>query len=247
MRLPGQRIGQPAVQGTEVGVVMTTGQSRAELVADQIRREIEADGLGDGDRLGTKENLRERYGVAPATLNETLKLLTARELVEVKPGPGGGVFVSQPSPMVRLGHKVLNLSANALDMSDCLMVRNALDPTIAAEAARHAMRRDIDDLHRILTDMEASVGEAMDYLHHNWRLHMRMAEITPNAILQNYYIGVMEMLEEGVTAVVPDETDGFRQGIEVHTDLVDAIAEGDLDRVHAAVESHEHLTRRDPT
>ena len=70
--------------------------SRAELVARELEREI-GDGLQAGERLGTKDDLRKRFRVAGATVNEALRLLEMRGLVEpalvcerARVGPTGG-------------------------------------------------------------------------------------------------------------------------------------------------------------
>src|SRR5207237_2073986 len=46
--------------------------SRAELVARELEREI-TDERQPGERLGTKEDLRKRFGVAVATVNEAVR------------------------------------------------------------------------------------------------------------------------------------------------------------------------------
>lgn len=220
--------------------------SRAEVVAQQIRNRIQSEKLDSGHRLGTKEDLRSRYGVAPATVNEALKLLTARRLVDVRPGPGGGVFVADQPPFVRLGHKVLSLSSDGISVSDCLVVRDALDGPIAAEAARHATDSDIVDLRTILEDVRRTASEPMEYLHHNWRLHMRIAQISPNEILKNYYLGVMEYLQSHVSDVTRDATaPSFDRGVEVHAAIVDAIAQRDVRACKVAMDRHEALTHAD--
>src|SRR4051794_41964096 len=67
---------------------------RAEAVARDLEAQILGGGLAPGERLGTKEDLRRRFGVAVATVNEAVRLLEMRGLTEVRPGPGGGVFVA---------------------------------------------------------------------------------------------------------------------------------------------------------
>ncbi len=52
--------------------------SRAQLVARELEREI-LDQRDPGDRLGTKEDLRKRFGVAVATVNEAVRLLEAHQ------------------------------------------------------------------------------------------------------------------------------------------------------------------------
>lgn len=224
-------------------VARSGNSSRADYVGEQIRQRIQRERLPSGFRLGTKADLREAYDVAPATINEALKLLSARQLVEVNPGPSGGVFVADPSPLVRLGQKVLSLSSDAITAGDCLVVRAALEPAIVADAARHASRRDVADLRRALDQLEASADVPVDYLHRNWTLHVRIAEITPNAVLKNYYLGVMEFLRTHLADVVPDDpVHGFAEGVAVHCALVDAIEAGDLAAVDDAMARHTRLT-----
>jgi DNA-binding FadR family transcriptional regulator len=59
--------------------------SRAELVARELEREI-VDDRQAGERLGTKDDLRKRFGVAVATVNEAVRLLETRGLIEARPG-----------------------------------------------------------------------------------------------------------------------------------------------------------------
>ena len=77
---------QPILQRSRV--------SRAEALAREIEEEVSAGVLNTGDRLGTKDDLRQRFNVAVATVNEAVRLLDNRGLVEARPGPGGGVFVT---------------------------------------------------------------------------------------------------------------------------------------------------------
>ncbi len=70
-----------------------------------------AESADPGDRLGSKEELRQLCGVSVGTFNEAIRLLQARGLVSIRPGPGGGLFATEQSPMVRLGNSVLALDA----------------------------------------------------------------------------------------------------------------------------------------
>src|ERR1700704_266749 len=78
-------------------VLQNSRLSRAEALARELEEEISAGVLSTGDRLGTKEDLRQRFNVAVATVNEAVKLLETRGLVVARPGPGGGVFVASPA------------------------------------------------------------------------------------------------------------------------------------------------------
>jgi GntR family transcriptional regulator, transcriptional repressor for pyruvate dehydrogenase complex len=68
--------------------------------------------------------------VAVATVNEAVKLLDTRGLVEARPGPGGGVFVASPASRMLAGPMIMGFEWTEASMADYHEVRNALEPII---------------------------------------------------------------------------------------------------------------------
>ncbi len=223
--------------------------SRAEALARRLEAQILAGPIRPGDRLGTKDELKERFRVAVATVNEAIRLLQARGLVQVRPGPRGGVFASQPSPFVRLGHQVLALKHEGVRAADCLQVRDALDPVIAVEAARHCSASDAAALRERMERMQAAAGDPTTFLRANWDLHRRIAEITPNSILRNLYTSLLDATESELTAVIPDSDFAGRVDdlLTLHREVVAAIVAGDEELARRAADRHVALTSRPPT
>src|SRR5215216_2862504 len=132
---------------------------RAEAVARDLEAQILGDGLAPGERLGTKDDLRQRFGVAVATVNEAVRLLETRGLIEARPGPGGGVFVARSSVRVALKRDGLDGSWGGASFADCQAVRTGLEPLVCQEAARHHTDEDIRALEKILDAMERHADE----------------------------------------------------------------------------------------
>ena len=217
--------------------------SRAEAVADSIEARIAADGLPSGHHLGTKESLRREFDVAVATFNEAVRLLSARGAITIRPGVKGGVFVAFPTPLVRLGRKMLELSGESVSVADCLVVRDALDPLIVQEATRHRIAADVRELRKIARSMAGGGLSMVEYLKINWALHRRIVDITPNEVLRHTYLSLMDFVESRLQGVTADEpSDGLADGPEVHHELVEAIASGDVDRAARAASRHTSLT-----
>ncbi|TDE35332.1 FCD domain-containing protein [Actinomadura sp. 6K520] len=224
--------------------------SLAEAVAKRIEARIAEEALPTGHRLGTRDSLRREFDVAAATFNETVRLLAARGTVSVRPGVKGGIFVASPPPLVRLGRKMLELSGDSVSVSDCLVMRDALEPLLAQEAMRHRTDADVADLRRLAEEMAAARESAdiVGYLAANWALHRRIAEITPNKVLQHTYVSLLEFVENRLRGVTPDEPGeegpvaGDVDGPAVHRELVEAIAGDDPQRLSAAVAAHASLT-----
>lgn len=230
-----------AVRGSD-GPPRPSSSGRAEGAAERVAELAES--VAPGSRLGTKEELRTLCGVSVGTFNEALRLLQARGLVTVKPGPGGGLFSAEQSPMVRLGNSVLALDSGANDVADAVRIRDALDPLLIEDALWHASPADIAGLRDHLTAMEAAVAasDPVAFVHANWRLHAAIAAISPNALLSSLYTHLLDLIESHTLSVLPtgeqplDEYVAQRHTL--HRDLVDALDRRDRDLALRLIQEH---------
>jgi GntR family transcriptional regulator, transcriptional repressor for pyruvate dehydrogenase complex len=87
-----------------------------------------------GERLGTKDDLRKRFRVAVATVNEATRPLETRGLIEARPGPGGGAFVARPAARIAMSHVVLGFATGSTSYAECLELQDALEPLIDSHA-----------------------------------------------------------------------------------------------------------------
>jgi DNA-binding FadR family transcriptional regulator len=222
----------------------TMRPSLAHETAGRIEITIGRSGLRAGDRIGTKEDLRREYAVAAGTMNEALRLLQSAEVVALRSGPTGGVFVRQLGSRIKFGRKMLSLSSEAIRAADCLAVRDALELPVVLEAARHATRSDIRDLKAALRKMCAARQSPADALRATWSLHRRIAEISPNAVLQDVYLGMLDFIEARLEDVSADAIAPRQASIRnaIHAAIVDAIADHDEAAVRRAMKRHTDLT-----
>lgn len=210
--------------------------SRAELVARELEREIDGE-REPGERLGTKEDLRKRFGVAVATVNEAVRLLETRGMIEARPGPGGGVFVARPAVRVAFSHAVLGFKSGSTTYEECLEVRDALEPLIDSHAARYHRVSDIREMNRIVKSMEAATDDPGAFFKCNWALHRRIAELCRNSPLRSMYLALIDFLEYSVDHAAFARFDGEGM-VAVHRDLVRAIDGGEGPELDAAIEAH---------
>lgn len=214
--------------------------TRAEALARTLESEIVSASLAPGERIGTKEDLRQRFGVAAATITEAVNLMQMRGLVVARPGPGGGVFVKNPSTRVGVSQLVLGLDWGNATLADCVEVRNALEPVICRHAARDHTEPDIRALAEIIETMGASAGDPRAYFKVNWQFHRTLASICKNAPLQSIYLVVCDLLESGLSDLEFEVIEPER--VTVHRRLLDAIAARDQDAVAAALHAHAQLS-----
>ena len=225
---------------TEPAALRRDPRQRKRLARTHSRPEQAATVLADlavaaepGDRLGTKDELRSACGVSVGTFNEALRIVQARGLVTVRSGPGGGLFASEQSAMVRLGNSMLALDDDAASVEEAVRLRNALDPLLVEDALAHASAHRVVELREALRQMKIAADEGNDtaFVRANWVLHARIAEISPSALLRSIYLNLLEIIESHLLTVHPYADEPLRDYVHdryaLHEALVDAIADRD--------------------
>ncbi len=119
--------------------VVAGGQSdhgkRAEAVARHITQAVVAGGLQPGQLVGTEPKLIEREGVSRAVLREAVRLLEHHQIARMRRGPGGGLFVFQPSVGAVTDIAAIYLARRGMRLADLAELRTGVEVAIAGLAA----------------------------------------------------------------------------------------------------------------
>jgi GntR family transcriptional repressor for pyruvate dehydrogenase complex len=226
---------QPVERG---GALLASRLSRAEALARELEEEISDGTLGSGDRLGTKEDLRQRFGVANATVNEAVRLLETRGMVDARPGPGGGVFVADPRARMRQGPLIMGFEWSEATVDDYHEVRGALEPLLCRQAARNHRPGDVEALRLVLGKMRESLDRPPVYVRYHTAFHRRLARLSRNAPLRSLYVTLLDFFEhafefEDLPASI------HLDNAEVHRQLLEAISQGEGPALEAAIRRHD--------
>jgi GntR family transcriptional repressor for pyruvate dehydrogenase complex len=221
-------------------------KTRAELLAEQVQDRIATDDLKAGDMIGTLDELKQESGYARSTVAEAIRLLADRGVAEIRPGRRGGVYVAADgAPVVRIGRTLLTISDHPAAVTDAIAVRNALEPLVVMDATRHRDEADIRELDVLLKQLADAIplGTAA-FLEINWKLHLRIAEISPNVFARNLYQGMVQYTNDHASSAEHSEPSDDRPWLEmryqIHRELVEAVTSGDTHRANQAVSSHQH-------
>ncbi|MCU1627800.1 MAG: GntR family transcriptional regulator [Pseudonocardia sp.] len=140
--------------------------------------------------------MAEEFGIDRATLREALRLLETQGVLRIKPGPGGGPVVRRPSSADLTGPLTLLLQSLGSTLEEALVASEALEPTAAALAARHATHAQLADLDRCLVRMEAALDGPAFY-GENLAFHRLLGVMAANSVL----LVVLEAIKQ-VTATI---------------------------------------------
>lgn len=201
--------------------------------------------MAPGDVLGTFESLRSETGVAYSTVSEAVRLLRDRGVLDVRPGRGGGLFVAETGPVVRLRHTLLGVADDPSALADAVELRDHLEVLVDTAAARHCSDADAADLRDILREMSAA-SSWEGFLRANWSLHERIAALCPNVMARAVYVGTLGHLDATTPSLDGVDAATYRhERHQIHVELVEAIARGDVAAVPAVVARHNATTGRE--
>jgi len=212
------------------------GRTRAEQLATVLEERIRA--LGPGEPVGTIEQIRRESGLARATVSEAIRLLRDRGVLVIKPGRGGGLFAAEVGPVVRMRRTLLGVRENPSSVADAVELRNHLEELIDVGAARCRAADDIPRL-RVRLDAMAAAPTWEEFIRENWALHEQIATLCPNTMARAVYLGTLGHLSTTEPRLRDTDAEAYRaRRLQIHVELVDAIASGDVTAVRAAVARH---------
>ena len=195
----------------------------SEQVADQIRDLIAHRQLEAGDRLPPMDELTGYLKVSRTAAREAIKLLDAWGVVEVRHGVG--TFVADPGKdALRIP---LQLSAERSDWAirDLLQVREALEPDIAAIAARNASPENIREIEGALHRMDLALDDPAEYIPADLAFHSALAEATGNELLVILIHPIIDLLQD-VMGLAQRTPGAMKRGQTYHWQLLEHVKAG---------------------
>ncbi|HEY9056210.1 MAG TPA: FCD domain-containing protein [Aurantimonas sp.] len=110
-------------------------RKRPDIIADQLRELIVANGLRPGDPIAPEWFHSQDLRASRGTLREALKILEFQGLITSKTGPGGGIFVSSVSPdqAIRLLDNLFLFEQPSI--ANIYALRKWVEPELAASVA----------------------------------------------------------------------------------------------------------------
>jgi DNA-binding FadR family transcriptional regulator len=202
-------------------------------VTEQLRAEITAGHWPVGGRIPTEPALSELTGTGRNTVREAVQALVHAGMLERRQGSGTYVIATSD-----LGGTLSKYFASAHER-DVLELRQALDVTAAALAARRRDDTDVETLHDLLarrnqlwrnpesaTPQEKQAAVAADLA-----LHRAIVAASHNEVYLEFYDSLLPAIEVTVAQHPVDAANSFEPQ---HEELVRAVVDGDPERAATA-------------
>lgn len=208
-------------------------------VSDDIINLILEENLTAGDKLPNETVLSERLNVGRSTIREAMKLLASRNIVTIR--QGSGTYVSSSTGIVTdpLGFTFIGDKKKLVQ--DLIEVRILLEPAIAAMAATHADKKDIDKIVSLCDEVEELIKAKKDHTDKDIEFHNAIAMSSKNVVVPR----LIPVLNSSIPLFV--EMTGnqlLEETIETHRMIANAIAENNVLAAQDAMYLHLIYNRR---
>jgi GntR family transcriptional repressor for pyruvate dehydrogenase complex len=216
-----------------------------EQVMAQIEERILDGRLKAGDHLPSERELAVMLGVSRPSLRESLRVLEALGVVDIRRGggvDGGAVLVGIPGPgFVNL--LKLQLALGHFSQSDVLDTRIALESWSCSEAAYRSGPDDHAALSAILDAMDNPAITTAEFNRLDTAFHVQIAESTGNALTAHLMGSLRVAINRQMIEAYASLDDWRATATTVrseHRSILDAITRQEPDEAVREVRAHIH-------
>ncbi|MGK6342158.1 FadR/GntR family transcriptional regulator [Chryseobacterium sp. DT-3] len=194
----------------------------AQEVADRLIQGITNEEYPVGEKLPIEPELMKIYGVGRSSIREAIKILSIKGVLSVQQGVG--TFVTSKNIQESLETQIYNAEFN-----EVYEVRSLLDSKIAARAAVHHSKKELETIKKYLDlrDKFAEENQALECYQADINFHISIAEACGNNLLKEIYKIASKNILRTFESSHNNNTDSFKLSQKIHTDLYSCIENKD--------------------
>jgi len=155
--------------------------SLAEQVADQINQVIIDQNINAGEKLPNEFELAARLNVGRGTIREAVKLLVARNCLEIRRGKG--TFVVEKPGQIEDPLGFAYVKDKITLAVDLMELRLQLEPWVAQLAAQRIEENEKDTLRQLCEQVEHKIRSGEDHGPADKEFHAYIARCTHNSVI----------------------------------------------------------------
>lgn len=205
-------------------------------VADQLQELVVARSLSAGEKLPAERELAEMLGVSRSVVREAIRTLSARGLVQVK--PGCGTYICEPTAEHAIApfELLLKLRDDPEQVRHLFEVRRTIEADVAAKAASRAGASEAAALRTLALQMQAS-NDLEQYAELDVAFHLALGRATHNELYVMLLTTITRLLSQTIQVAL-HAAEASQQGSARHRQIVAAIEAHDPALARAAMLAH---------
>jgi GntR family transcriptional repressor for pyruvate dehydrogenase complex len=214
-------------------------KSLAQQVTDEIQRLMLTGKLKEDEKLPPERELCELFGVSRTVVREAIRILQTKGLLEVRPGIGSIVRSPNSNQVIEGLSLLIQSKANGVDisLSALLEARSCLEVEITKMAAERATSEDIQEIQRIIDDLETLVDLPAKFYERAVDFHRSLALASHNPVLVIIFDAVQELVVGMRQALVPEPVDP-REGLRHFQQVLEHLRAQDPEGAAEALQQH---------
>lgn len=206
-------------------------------IVEQLKEFILDKNLNPGEKLPHESVLAETFGVSRGTIREALHMLEHDGIVQIKKGPGGGIFISEGNLFQVIDSILYALRWEKISLNSLLEARKILEDRIARLAALRATDSDHEVIEAILNQMESAETSHAQFISLDTDFHVALAKVAKNEILHVFMVAVKELHNRLLDKTdIPDDL--YPTAIGFHRKIFEAVKAGDPQQAAALMAEH---------
>jgi len=212
------------------------------IAAQQLIEAIKNGSFPVGSKLPSEFELADQMGVSRPSIREALSALQAVGLIASRAGSGNYVL---RIPSADEEQDAPHLIENEVGCLEVMEARSILEPPVAAYVAGKHPPDEIASLRDILVQMreEAEKGDFAPYFEADKAFHRGLVDAAHNHLITEAVIPLVDTMDQRVYREFTHHyylknVADLEQVVDVHCDILDAIAEGNPQLAAAKVDEH---------
>ncbi|WBU63607.1 FadR/GntR family transcriptional regulator [Paracoccus aerodenitrificans] len=215
---------------------MIPRRSLADVVFERLEQSIKSGAYADDERLPTEHELAAEFEVSRPIVREALRRLRERGLIYSRQGAGS--FVRTQGLRNPLGFGMLE---NVADLLACYEFRLTIEPESAARAAERQTAESLAEITSALELMRDATNRQIHRDDADFQFHLAVALASENSYFSTALGALKDHIAAGMKfhgASAKRETHGLVRILAEHTQIFEAIRDGDSETARRRMREH---------
>jgi GntR family transcriptional repressor for pyruvate dehydrogenase complex len=221
--------------GTWFGFRPVRARKPYEEAIEQILDAIRGAQIHVGERLPSERVLADQMQISRPTLREAVKVLVEHDILDVRRGPAGGMFVV--SEIIPPNFTSEPDDLRMTELAGVLEARRVLEPRVAQLAGLYATQDDFDAMSDAIEVVSSLPHDRHMLFQLDVRFHLTMARATRNETVVEF-MRVLHRKREPARQLFTDSSEDAENMARLHTRTLDAIMSGVPEMIERAMDEH---------